>query len=179
LDPFPSIVPDDDEKYPVPGMRGYSPDKFYTRGSDRRGHCKEYRVTLSQDWPPLLAAIVETIPEYDSMAGLIRDAVFHRAQYLLEHLDDPMLLANLRNAQIMQDQRAIHEQSQRWLKYLDDCADWIDEMCKDKNRAGLADLATSLEEFAMTLPDNYAGQAVNLAESARRKILRAAAPPFE
>src|SRR3954471_20130909 len=79
LDPFPSIVPDDDEKYPVPGMRGYSPDKFYTRGSDRRGHCKEYRVTLSQDWPPLLAAIVETIPEYDSMAGLIRDAVFHRA----------------------------------------------------------------------------------------------------
>lgn len=62
----------------------YSPDNFYTRATDGKGHSELVHVKLPPHVASALAAIVQSraVPEYRTTQDLIRDAVVHRLHYL-------------------------------------------------------------------------------------------------
>lgn len=64
----------------------YSPNKFYTRSTDSKGHREEIRLKLSPDLADALSIIVQSkaIPEYRTVQDIIRDAIVHRLHYLHE-----------------------------------------------------------------------------------------------
>lgn len=68
-------------------MSDYSPDKFYTHATDKKGHCVSIRTAV----PPNLSSEIDTLiasrkyPDYKTPQDFVRDAVFHRLQWLNEN----------------------------------------------------------------------------------------------
>jgi hypothetical protein len=74
----------------------YSPDSFYTSGTDKRGHDKQIRATSIE--PGLHGAINLIIgsgvfPQLRITGDLVRDALHHRVKYLLDKLEDDEYVA--------------------------------------------------------------------------------------
>jgi hypothetical protein len=65
---------------------GYSPDKFYTRATDGKGHSEVVHLKLPPEITSVMAQIVQSraIPDYRTAQDIIRDAIVHRLQYLRE-----------------------------------------------------------------------------------------------
>lgn len=69
----------------------YSVDRFYTRGSDGKGNSEAVRARFAPEVIARLHRVVQQgrIPEYRTVADIIRDAVVHRLQYLdNEYMED-------------------------------------------------------------------------------------------
>lgn len=68
-------------------MTEYSPDRFYTQATDNKGHRSVTRVSF----PPYMVAEVEALAassnysHYRTAQDVIRDAVFHRLQWLTDN----------------------------------------------------------------------------------------------
>lgn len=78
-------VPDPD---PFTPEDGYSPDKFVTTASDEKGHSERIRINLRTDLMPTIGQIVASgqFEAYRSSHDFIRDAVYHRLQYVADTL---------------------------------------------------------------------------------------------
>lgn len=65
---------------------GYSPENFYTRASDEKGHREEMRLKLPPAVMRELAEIVaaRTWPSIRTPGDLVRDALIHRLHWLNE-----------------------------------------------------------------------------------------------
>jgi len=63
---------------------GYDIENFYTRASDKHGHGSQFRVRLPTDVAGMVARIIAdpTLPQFRTAADFLRDAAFHRLQYL-------------------------------------------------------------------------------------------------
>lgn len=102
---------------------GYSPDSFFTRATDGNGHDTTIHVKVS---PALMAQITEVreskdIPDYRTIADIVRDSVIHRLNYLSSNgftgaVDMGQL--ELEQKQAMLDKA--RDQRARWKMYLDD-----------------------------------------------------------
>jgi|DewCreStandDraft_5_1066085.scaffolds.fasta_scaffold01803_14 hypothetical protein len=66
----------------------YSPDKFYTKSTDGKGHSETIYLKIHPTLARLMAEIIQSreIPEYRTAQDLIRDAVVHRIHYLRSRL---------------------------------------------------------------------------------------------
>lgn len=141
----------------------YSPSKFYTRASDKQGHSWQTRVNLPQDWQAIIARIVELVPEYEYSTEFIRDAVFHRAHWLHEHLDDPELQLGVAEMKLRAElDRTVQQRASR-TKYLDDSRAHLLNLRIDGNLAGIDERIAALRQFAAVTPEPFATQALHLA----------------
>lgn len=68
-------------------MSEYSQDSFYTHATDKKGHCVQVRVALPPGVMDMLGELVasQTIPDYKTAQHVLRDALFHRLQWLKEN----------------------------------------------------------------------------------------------
>lgn len=75
-----------DESWQTEPGDAYSPDRFYTRATDGKGHAELLHLKLPPELASALAQIVQSraIPEYRTVQDLIRDAIVHRLHYLRE-----------------------------------------------------------------------------------------------
>jgi len=70
---------------PEKDRKSYTPDHFYLRASDQRGHSTQMRYDLPPaDRAMMSELIAMDIFPYRSYADVIRDAVHHRCHYLLD-----------------------------------------------------------------------------------------------
>lgn len=69
---------------------GYSPEKFYTRSTDARGHTETMWLRLPPSLARVIAEVVQSrkIPQYRTAQDLVRDAIVHRLHYLKEKLPE-------------------------------------------------------------------------------------------
>jgi hypothetical protein len=65
---------------------GYSPEKFYVKATDSKGHSANLRVHVPPIFAERVSALIasRTFPEYRTLADFVRDAMYHRL-YQLEH----------------------------------------------------------------------------------------------
>lgn len=151
-------------KDPAPGSDDeYSLSKFYLKASDKHGHSKAYTVQIAKDWVPLIAQIVDKVPEYEYPAALIRDALYHRVHYLLEELGSPELdrifaqrrLEDAMDAQVAEAKangRRV-EKAREEIGSLKAAGDWRTVRNQIRN----------LREWAEGVPEPYRQQALDLA----------------
>lgn len=68
-------------------MSEYSPDKFYTHATDQKGHSSQFRVAFPPNVASQIASLAasDKYPDYQTAQHVIRDAVFHRLQWLTEN----------------------------------------------------------------------------------------------
>lgn len=140
----------------------YSPRNFYTWASDKKGHSHQTRVNLPKDWGPIMARLVELVPAYEFSTEFVRDACFHRARWLSEHLDDPELNHMLAEAKIRQEVEQAVALRDRRVKFLDNAKAYLDACSQDGDDNGRDSMVAQLRAFAATAPQFFATKALAL-----------------
>lgn len=142
----------------------YDPSLFMTRGSDMKGHSTSYRVTVPKHWARIVAMVTEAIPDYDTQAAFIRDAMFHRAVWILGHKDDPELRQLMRSSYLRARAAQEMEHQRQIVEYLNEMERGLNNLNGVRDKAGIGRLVANLREWAETEPDPYAGRALTLAD---------------
>lgn len=109
----------------------YSPEQFYTRASDAQGHKEHVRVNI----PPYIAAQVTALVQsgkfpYQTMADVLRDALYHRLHHLSTKRDTAGLSAvvgryrrECRTADYLEEMRSVDDLREAVLKIVDQALD--------------------------------------------------------
>lgn len=127
------------------GKSVYSLEKYYTNGTDSKGHYERIRIRVTPSTDAMVAKIVSEVPEYSSAEDFIRDAILHRLMYF--HTSGiPVNEANLK--------RELHESemaSQRALmaaqeSYVENCNATVSMAIDVGDWLMLADIISEMED---------------------------------
>ncbi len=153
---------------------GYSPDKFYVRATDGKGHSENVQTKISPSLLGELSAIIaaKEIPEYRTVQDFIRDAVLHRAKYVAELLkrgtlaqkvDAEMVLSSIEGSRKMRrEQEAIVSTGR------DELADLI----RVSNYGAYSSLVEELDSVSDMLMEPYGSQLATVVHEARLAAAR-------
>ena len=140
----------------------YSPDKFYTRGSDGQGNSSVSHVRMAPEVVGEIQSIIErrVIPEYRTAADLIRDAVVHRLKYLEDNVIDQdhdlsLTLISSTFDQAWQRKR-MHEES------IEKMRTGLTEALEDGNLALYRELRSHAMNIVDSMDDFYAERAMKM-----------------
>lgn len=107
---------------------GYERDKFYTGGTDAKGHNERVWSLKVQPWlKDLMERVCQEIPAYKGQHGnLARNALTHQVRYDIERLDDPklrdLLMREFRLHADMEDQARHLQRYAEMQRYVSSCA---------------------------------------------------------
>lgn len=161
FDPFAGSRPDD-----------YSLDKFYTKGSDQNGNKADYRVSVDPQLAAQIARIVarQVIPEYQTYQDFVRDAIYHRLEYLKERIDSDalhrVLSEYLMNATAEAHQRAVANMKAAVRNWEQACEDSLSA----QDWTLLQKQVDQMREYANGVREPYSGQFLKLAQRFERDL---------
>lgn len=154
----PSMVPHD----------RYSPDHFYTRATDNRGHSREFRVPVPQDLGALVEMCWRAIPDYRSPADFIRDAIIHRGQYLADSYGRLELTDGLVRQRVMAELERMEIEQEQEAVYVARMNDVLDEEIARGSKRGVALAAINIATFMEHSSPRYHADMERMADTARR-----------
>ena len=124
---------------------------YYTRGSDGRGNGHEVRVRVQPTVAGQIQSIIEQrrIPEYHTMADLVRDAIVHRLKYLeQEVLDDPALTRAMRTETSLAEANRMYGVVKRNDEVVSSMRETLAAMSQVGNPEMLAQVVTTTKDLA-------------------------------
>ncbi len=141
----------------------YDPTRFYTKSEDAKGHSYHARVNIPKPLAGEIAELISSgaVPQYRSVADVIRDAVYHRVKQISRLIDDGKLeqgadMAMLLSEEIQLEEEAVHAEQ------------LIDAMRNNINR--MFQQGTKPDTIKRVLAERE-DKANNVAESYRAKYL--------
>ena len=145
----------------------YGLEKFFCESTDRHGHHSTVKANIPPTIHTQIATIVQggKVPAYRTMQDLVRDAIFHRLQYLNEEiLKDPKL------ARVISIEMRLSEQ-QRAQDELDAEERYVDGVEAQLRRAVKLEDADLLAEVIDSAEVAMADENFRLRSSLRKKLV--------
>lgn len=133
----------------------YSPDRFYTRATDKKGHSETVHLKIPPELASAIAHIVQSraIPEYRTSQDMIRDAIFHRLRYLRESgLLDSRMVTVVGFEEFAQDLFTFEERMEAFGETIRQAEEWVRKL--GWNSAEARDMVGKLYAKALAIQDS-------------------------
>lgn len=158
------------------GKLSYDPLRFYTRGSDDKGHYEKLWIKVS---PELLSMInrfchADEFPDYKSPQDFIRDAAVHLVNMRQEQSGDPELRAAIEVTKHRHAFQEFIERTKSDLEQWESMHETLRETLTKCARAGAWDfIATHLDEaaeMAEGAPEPFYSQTMTIIKEWRERL---------
>lgn len=133
---------------------GYSPYKYYSRSVDTNGHSAEVRCKIPPELHSALARLVTkgAIPELDSVADFMRDALMHRVKFLEKHVIKDAKFSEAVNRRLkLTDIEVMAAQREQFREQLENIEAACTDLVRDGDWQGLCEIVNA----AASLLDDY------------------------
>ena len=147
-------------------------ERFVTPSTDSRGHSDNFRVHMPQGWLAIISQVVESkeIPAYKSAADLVRDAVWHR----LEYLEKRVVLDAATTERMYLE--ATHNAMTEWRERVERNDAMVEEARltlspRNADKPGYAELVARVTETACGSGHPWRGQVLEVGAEAERALV--------
>lgn len=153
----------------------YSPEKFYTRSVDEKGHRE--KIWQVQFPPHILAAMngfvgQRYVGEYRTVADLLRDAAYHRLRWLNEAVKDGVLQRTLDLEAVAVEIEQATARIQENERVVGAARELVEKAFRTGDRGEMQRFIGRMEELMGQLEQPYQGQMKGHIEYARESLKR-------
>jgi len=130
--------------FQLTGKSVYDPAKFYTSGTDSKGHYERTRLRLTPSMQAMIEGFVAQIPEYATAEDFLRDAALHRVMWFQNNgipTDEQALSRELHENEL----GAMRATMQAQDNYVTSCVTTVDMAVEVGNWGMLAEIITEME----------------------------------
>jgi len=158
------------------GDAAYDPTRYYTFGSDSKGHSVELRVTIPKPLRGELQRLIESgaIPEYHTAQHVARDAIYHRVKMLSRMLDDGQLERAVDLAILLSEEEALQARESEARLFIDTVRDNLQMLtARGKEHGDYGRLAEYLETRSgktEIVPEGYRAEYETMLKDYRRIV---------
>ena len=146
-------------------------ERFVTHATDSRGHSESVRVNMPQGWLAIIAQVVgiDEIPAYRSSADFIRDAIWHR----LEYVSSRVLIDAETSERLYLE--ATHNAMTDWRERVERNDAMVEEARltlspRNADKPGYAELVARVKETAYGYGHPWRGQVLEVVAEAERAL---------
>lgn len=149
----------------------YSPETFYTRATDGNGHASVLHIKVSPALLGELQRLVQSrqIPQYQTYADVVRDAVIHRLRYIADQYPGATDLAALEIEQRQAELDRLSVQRESWTKLLSDLKQQLDALI-DNGELDEAEWLIDQHEWMDSMTPPYLVKLAKINQRARARI---------
>lgn len=150
----------------------YARHRFYTGGSDKRGHSERMSVRV----PPIVAGeilrLVQSgkIPEYRTTSDMVRDAVYHRLHDLEAMINDPKFTNRTSIVRLLAERQMEDLREEAAREYATRLTTRVEDLIRAADWTGLATLIEEETEALGPLPAVEARPGLAVIERARKTL---------
>lgn len=161
------------------GDASYDPARYYTFGSDSKGHSVELRVTIPKPLRGELQRLIESgaIPEYHTAQHVARDAIYHRVKILARMLDDGRLERAVDLAILLSEEQALQAREDEARLFIDTVRDNLVMLAAKGRETGdyarLNDYLETRSGKTEVVPEGYRSEYETMLKDYRRQIREA------
>jgi hypothetical protein len=160
---------------------GYDPDEIHTTSQDDHGHSIHLRVHCPKTWGAILAQIVDSAqwPEYRSNQDIIRDALYHRLNWIDEQKDRshiPSIQQALARARLQLRLLQDAADAEEWMAFSNMIQTTLNRRIAAGDYAGIKDFVQEAATAVESFQEPYRSQ---LSEQLRNFYVRAGGSPEE
>ena len=157
----------------------YDPHRYYTFGSDQKGHSSEIRIQIPKPLRGEMQQLVESgaIPEYRTAQHIARDALYHRIKQLSQQIDNDELSRAVGLAMLISDEEQIKATDLEARSYIGMVTDNLRTLMAQAHEAAdyarVREYISDRSSYAEVLPEAYRAEYEGVLKEYRRLVRRA------
>lgn len=160
---------------------GYDPDEIHTTSQDDHGHSIHLRVHAPKTWGAIMGQVIESDmwPEYRSNQDIIRDALYHRLQWIDDQKDRshiPSIAQALARARLQRKLAQDAADAEEWMTFSNDIQTTLNRRIAAGDFAGIKEFIQDAVPAVESFQEPYRTQ---LADQLRNFWTRAGGSPEE
>lgn len=150
----------------------YSPDKYYVRHTDSKGHGGRLNLNLSRQLIAQAERIIQLgiIPRYRTVGDFAADAFVHRLHYIGRKFDDGEIIRTVSLASIAADARQRQEDRQLFIKMKDDIEAYFQDLYNAEEHDKVRDHALRLMQDKEAVPPEWRREYTDMLEKHLKRV---------